>query len=419
VKVLHLCFSDSRGGGFIGAYRLHRAMLSQGVESRMLVVHKHTDDPTVMSVGMPKQLLNRVYRTASAAILKAQVSRNGGVRSLNIFPTGIHRYINKSDADIVQLHWINKNTISIGEIAKIKKPLFWKLPDMWAFSGTEHYLNPGDHERYKEGYHSENRQHGDRGIDLDKALWQYKQRCWSDADFSVVCPSQWLANCAKESKLFEDRNIYNIPNPIDLDVYQPMSSKASAKQRFGLLKEKKSILFGSLKAMGDRRKGFQHLEKAIAILSKTEGANRFELAILGETGPAESTLHNIPVKYLGTTHDDNILVKAYSAADVMVLPAELDNLPNTIQEAMACGTPCVGFRVGGLPDMISHKKSGYLAEPFDEADLARGIEWVLNQPSSTLSDVVRASAKSTHDPAARVSQYLGIYKEKLESNRYS
>ena len=113
MKVLHLCFSDSRGGGFIGAYRLHRAMLGEGIDSRMLVVDKHTNDPAVKSFSLSKRLLNRVNRTASAAILKLQRHIDGGVHSLNIFPTGTHRLINNSDADVVQLHWVNKNMISI------------------------------------------------------------------------------------------------------------------------------------------------------------------------------------------------------------------------------------------------------------------------------------------------------------------
>lgn len=414
MKVLHLCFSDSRGGGFIGAYRLHRAMLGEGIDSRMLVVDKHTNDPAVKSFSLSKRLLNRVNRTASAAILKLQRHIDGGVHSLNIFPTGTHRLINNSDADVVQLHWVNKNMISIGEIAKIRKPLFWKLPDMWAFCGTEHYMKPGDRKRYQEGYSQHNRQELDGGLDLDRYLWQYKIKRWAGADFSIVCPSRWLADCARESELFRARQVHNIANPIDLEIYRPAASQLAAKKLFGLSTKKKAILFGSLSAITDRRKGFHHLQKAIAILSQSESASGLELVILGESGPSDTKLHQLPVKYLGTVRDDSTLVNAYSAADVMVLPAELDNLPNTIQEATACGTPCVGFSVGGLPDMITHEETGYLARPFDEVDLARGIQWVLSQPADKLSEAVRASAVNTHNPADRVAQYLAIYREKLD-----
>jgi glycosyltransferase involved in cell wall biosynthesis len=413
VKVLHLCFADSHEGGAIGAYRLHRAMLDAGIESRMLVVRKGTDDPTVTCIGLPGRVVNRLYRTASAAILQCQSPKNPSVRSLNIFPTGIHRRINRTDADIVQLHWINRNTISIAEIAKIKKPVVWKLPDMWAFCGTEHYLNPGDRERYREGYKSNNRQDSDRGIDIDRYVWRYKKKCWSNTDFRIICPSKWLATCAQNSSLFGGRKIHNIANPIDLNHYKPSASTGSVRQRYGLSTDKKIVLFGSLFATADRRKGFHHLKKAIALLADHEEINNLELAILGATGPDNTTLSGIAVRYLGSVYGDAELAAVYSEADVMVLPAELDNLPNTIQEAMACGTACVSFDVGGLPDMITHKRTGYLARPYDEADLAKGIAWVLAQAPAALSSEVRASAIETHDPNKRVAQYLEIYSELL------
>lgn len=417
MKVLHVCFADGREGGAIGAYRLHRAMLGEGVDSHMLVVHKTTDDPSVLAFSSPRKIVNRVNRALSAGILKLQSSDNLGVRSLNIFPTGTHRLINKFNADVVQLHWINRNTISIGEIAKINKPVFWKLPDMWAFSGTEHYLNPGDKPRYKEGYYPANRQEGVRGLDLDQMLWRYKARCWSKANFTVVCPSKWLAKCARESFLFRDRPVYNIANPIDLEVYKPAVDKSRAKREFGLSSNKKTVLFGSLRAMMDRRKGFHHLQKAIARLADIEDTSKLELAILGESGPQGSTLYGMTVRYLGSFHEDERLVMAYTAADVVVLPAEIDNLPNTVQEATACGVPCVAFDTGGLPDMITHKKTGYLARPFDEMDLAQGIKWVLEQTAKEMSQQVRTSAANLHSPSGRVSDYLAMYRGRLEKNQ--
>ena len=386
-------------------------MVEQGIDSRFLVYRKRTDDPTVIHIELYKRGFNKLYKFLSAAILRMQKPVNHAVRSLNIFPTGIHRTINKMDVDVVQLHWINRNTISITEIAKINKPIVWKLPDMWAFNGSEHYISPGDPERYRVGYKKNNRPSGDRGIDIDRWVWKYKRKRWRAKKLTIVTPSKWLGECAKSSVLFGNYKVYNIPNPIDLDLYKPYNNKSGARRVFGLPEVRKLILFGSINATGDRRKGFHHLHGCLASFAKLDDPENYELVIMGSSGPENTRLHGIKVHYLGPVFGDDFIRAAYSAVDVLVLPTEADNLPNTIQEAMACGTPCVGFDVGGLPDMIAHNHTGYLAKPFDEEDLAKGLLWVLNQDQKKLSLAARGRAVKTHDPAVRVAQYLDIYQK--------
>jgi glycosyltransferase involved in cell wall biosynthesis len=417
VKVLHLSYADSHEGAAIGAYRLHRAMLNEGIDSRILVQRKKLKDPTAIQIGLFRRAVIKIFRILSKVILRLQKPENFAVRSLNIFPTGIHRIINRMDVDIVQFHWINMNTISISEIGKIKKPIVWKLPDMWAFNGAEHYLSPGDPERYKTGYDRNNRPEGDRGLDIDRWTWRYKRKCWRAVTMTIVTPSKWLGDCARQSKLFQDYKVYNIPNPINLDHYKPYASKGEARQVINLPASKTLILFGAFKATSDRRKGFHHLQKCLEYFTSLENNENCELVILGSTGPENTTMYGMKVHYLGSVFGDDLLRAIYSAADVMVLPTEADNLPNTIQEAMACGTPCVGFDVGGLPDMIAHERSGYLAKPFDEKDLAHGIGWVLSQDHESLSHVVRDSAVKLHDPKKRVADYMEIYREVLGSRQ--
>ena len=142
MKVLHICNMDGQGGAAIGAYGLHRAMIRLGIDSKMLVIRKVTDDPTVSQVGRYRRRARNWLRRAEKILLLLERTSDTTLRTLNIFPTGIHRLINQSDADIVQLHWIGIHTISIGEIAKIKKPVVWKMPDMWPFCGAEHYSYP-------------------------------------------------------------------------------------------------------------------------------------------------------------------------------------------------------------------------------------------------------------------------------------
>ncbi len=417
MKVLHVCYSDSREGGAIGAYRLHRSMLREGIDSQMLVVRKRTDDPTVVRVSLLSMGINLLERKITSLIINMIIPSNESYRSLNIFPTGIQKLINKQGADIVQLHWVNKNTISIKEVTGIDGPVVWKLPDMWAFSGTEHYLAPDAIERYKSGYLMSNRQEGEAGLDIDRWVWRYKNRVWKYAKFTIVTPSKWLGECAKNSRLFSGLRVVSIPNPIDLDRFRPDTNKLDARIVLDLPLDKKLVLFGSIHANTDRRKGYHHLCAALETLGKYgKMGEEVELVIFGTHSVGKKSLAGITAHHLGTIYDERLLAAIYNAADVMVLPTEADNFPNTIQEATACGTPCVGFKVGGMPDMIRHKETGYLAEPFDTQDLATGIGWVLKNKGEALSRRVRENAEQLFSPAERVADYLELYSEILQQD---
>lgn len=413
LRVIHLCYSDDRGGAAIGARRSHRAMLSQGIDSRLVVVEKFSDDPRVIALP-DRQSVRKWARRAGAKVAGLQKSANPVIRTFNVLPMGTARFLNAMEGDVIQMHWIAAETISIGEIAALKKPVFWKLPDMWPFSGTEHYLSPGDVPRYKEGYLAKNRQPHDSGIDLDRLMWLYKRWRWRNADFSIVCPSKWIAECARESKLFGHRRIHHIPNPLDLDLYVPQP-KTPARLAFGLPQDKRLIMFGAMYATQDRRKGFSHLERALVHLGRHLSPETTELVVLGADGPAGQTLSGFNVHYLGTIREEPRLVQAYNVADAFVLPAEADNLPNVVKEATCCGVPCAGFNIGGMPDMIDHLDTGYLAQPFDAEEMARGIAWVTEHATPELSAEVRRRAEAKHSYSVAVGRYLEYYREVLAS----
>lgn len=418
MKVLHVCFADSDEGGAIGAFRLHQAMLSQGVDSSFLTIRKRQDDSTVITPGFHIRVLVKIWNVVGQKLLILQHSKDSNYRSLNIFPTGLHNIINKFNADVVQLHWINRNTISIFELTRIKSPVVLKLPDMWAFSGTEHYLPPDATERYRSGYFRNNRQEGDTGLDIDRWIWRYKKRVWRNVKFTIVTPSKWLGECAAKSRLFSRLKVVSIPNPIDLNRYRPVANKLDARIILGLPLNKKLILFGSIQANTDRRKGYHHLCSALETFGKSGRMREdVELMIFGTLSMGKESLSGITAHHLGTINDESLLIAIYNAADVMVLPTEADNLPNTIQEATACGTPCVGFEVGGMPDMIKHEETGYLAKPFDAQDLATGIEWVLTNSETALSRQVRDNAERLFNPAERVTDYLDLYNEILQQDK--
>ena len=204
MKILHVCWIDNSGGAAIAAYRLHRGLLGVGVDSRMLVARKQSDDHTVLGPeGMFSKVAHRLRPHLTNPILKWQKSDNPIQHSLNLLPSGLHRRINAMDVDVVNLHWINGEMISIAEIARIRKPVVWTLHDMWAFCGAEHHSGADGPMRYREGYLAGNRGPGQSGLDLDRWVWKRKKRQWRDATFQIVTPSRWLQKCAASSVLFQ------------------------------------------------------------------------------------------------------------------------------------------------------------------------------------------------------------------------
>ncbi len=415
MKVLHVCFADKGGGAAIGAYRSHTAMLSQGVKSNLLVARKRTTDPTVIRLPFSMRLRIFIWRKLSAIILKFQLYNDYAFRSLNIFPTGIHNIINDSDADIVQFHWISFNTVAIQEFKKIRKPIVWKLPDMWAFCGSEHYTF--NEARYAEGYKASNKSDNHYGLDLDKIVWLQKKKHWGKVNMTIVCPSKWLAKCAKSSYLLKKYPIHNIANPINMDIYKPASDIKIAREHFNLPIDKKVILFSSLHKLKDPRKGFGYLDGSIHELTKKIEPSTLCIAIMGIKTKLKS-IHGVAIVNLGYLEEDNEMALAYSSANVCFFPSNADSTPNTIKESMSCGTPCVAFDIEGVQEMITHKQNGYLVPVGDVTGLSEGLEWTLSQDESLLSSAVRDSAFKLHDHKSRVKDYLELY-SRILSSQYS
>ena len=413
-QVLHVCIGDAGGGAAKGAYRLHRAMVDAGVDSRMLVRNKRTADPRVIALPpTPRETILRL-RGLNRRLREAIHTENPVFHSYNVEGVGALDHINRADVDIVQLHWVGDNLLGIGEIAQIRHPVVWKLPDMWAFSGAEHYQLPDDPERFAEGYLPHNRPVHESGKDVNRIIWRLKRRVWRNTDFAVVTPSRWLAECARRSRLFGRRRVRHIINPIDLALFRP-GDRAAQRRSFGLPEGKRIILFGAHGGTVDRRKGFHHLLEALEVSRQRLDPARTILVAFGAGTRKVEQVAGFETHELGVIGDDATLVAAYGCADVFVLPAEMDNLPNVMVEASCCGVPGVGFDVGGMPDLVAHRRTGWLARPYDPLDLAEGIVWTLENADAAMRARVRAEAEVRHSPAIAVENYLAMYRDVLAS----
>ncbi|MEG4501451.1 glycosyltransferase [Microcoleus sp. F10-C6] len=229
---------------------------------------------------------------------------------------------------------------------------------------------------------------------------------------TIVTPSKWLAECAKSSSLFQNCDIRMIPNGVDIDTYKPCD-RQTARNLLSIPQNKKLILFGAIAATANKRKGFHLLLSALQKLSQSGWKDKIELIVFGASQPENPVDLGFKVHYLGKIFDENKLAILYSSADVMIVPSIEDNLPLTVMESIACGTPVVSFDSTGLKDIVEHQNNGYRAKCFSWDDLANGIAWVIEDKERHQKLCARAREKAeqefTMELVAR--NYLSVFNE--------
>ena len=326
-----------------------------------------------------------------------------------ILPSSWPIRLNKSDADIVHLHWVNGEMMSVADISRITKPVVWTLHDMWAFCGAEHYT---EDYRWRDGYKTNNRPEYESGFDLNRWTWQRKMKAWKKP-LHIVTPSRWLAECARQSVLMQDWPISVIPNALDVDSWQPVEKKL-ARQLMNLPTDCPLLAFGAMGGGQDPRKGMDLL---LAALDHLRGQFQdLHLLVFGQRAPRELPNLGFPIHYMGHLHDDLSLRVLYSAADAMVVPSRQEVFGQTASEAHTCGTPVIAFNTCGLPDIVTHQQTGWLARPFDTEDLAKGIQWVLSDTvrHMALSEQARTHALEQFSFSMTANQYNKLYKNIIE-----
>lgn len=410
MKVLHINTHDTQGGAARAAYRLHQALVEQKIDSQMLVQTRMSDDSTVIGPkGKIEKGLNLFRPFLDSLPVKKYKNRTQTLFSPAWLPfSQVPKKIAEIDPDIVHLHWICGGMMSVRDIARIKKPIVWTLHDMWAFTGGEHIDEGQQHYLNNCGESWVLKSNQDN--DLSRKGWLKKRKVYAQLNnITIVEPSQWLHQCAKNSSLMKDMDNTVIPNLLNTQRYAPFS-KLESRRLLNLPIDKTIIAFGAINATDDPNKGFTHLYSAMQDIK----ANDAELVVFGSNKPIDAPDFKQPVHYLGHLHDEVSLRVLYSAADVMIVPSLQENLSNAIMESLACGTPVVAFNIGGNSDMIDHRINGYLAAPFNPTDLANGIEWVLNAPNyQQLCNNARNKVLTKFDSKVVVQQYMTLYKEIL------
>ncbi len=396
MKVLIVNTSERTGGAAVAANRLMHALINNGVKAKMLVRDKDSQALTVIQLPQTSFLRWNFLWERFIIFCRLHFSRKH-LFEVDIANTGsdITRLREFKEADVIHLHWINQGMLSLNGIKKILrsgKPVVWTMHDIWPATAICH-VTLGCSNFTAQCNHCWLLPGGGSANDLSASIWDKKRQMLDGENIFYVACSRWLELEAKKSGLLNGQKVVSIPNPIDTRIYK-IGDKQEARKRLGLPPDKKLILFASQRVTNEN-KGMHYLIDACKQLEK----DNVGVVILG--GHAEEVEAQLPLDAypLGYINDERRIVDVYNASDVFVLPSLSENLPNTIMEAMACGVPCVGFRVGGIPEEIDHKRNGYVAEYRNADDLARGIHWILAE-----ADYDALSRNAVHKVAQNYSQ---------------
>lgn len=396
MQVLVVNTSQQTGGAAIAARRLVGVLGRHGVKVRMLVAETTQNDPlTLCATSRWRRRLNFIWERFRIFIANG-FSRRGLWRvDIACAGTDITQLRVFQEADIIHLHWINQGFLSMKDLQRVLhsgKPVVWTLHDMWPFTGVCHHA--GACACFHTHCADCPQLCHPSSSDLSYRLFKKKLKIYKEAPLTFVGCSRWITEQARLSTLTQGHDVLSIPNTFPAAVFHPVASeyeRGEARSHFGLPSKGRLLLFACQKVTAPM-KGIEILVDA---LSRIKQSPDLAVVVVGELAEAVANCLSLPVHALGYVSGDSEMARIYHAVDVFVTPSLEENLPNTIMEAMACGTPCVGFEIGGIPEMIAHQEDGYVARYRDIDDLAAGIDYVLaDQNHSRLASA--AASKALH-----------------------
>lgn len=412
MKIVHLSSMDFGGAGK-AAYRLHKGLQKIGIDSHMIVMCKKTSDdsvyalPSEVSCDPNKwwRLLSNIWKRSLADYPTRAPGNELFSEFCSVISPKLLLKIIRS-ADIINLHWIAGlfDSSVMPEILRDKK-VVWTLHDMNPFTGGCHYS--GDCAKYCEKCGSCPQLASDNFNDLSFSIWGQKLKAYRDLDLNIVAPSRWLAACSVGSSLLGRFPHKIINNGFPLNTFKPVDRQI-IRSGLSIPPNVQLVLFCA-DSTATKRKGLSYLLDALVLMSKSGRCKSMILGIVGSHDGSMQMSCGYPVMPFGHISDEEQMALLYNAADVFVLPSLEDNLPNTVVEALACGTPVAAFNIGGVPDMVDHGITGFLAHPKDVAGLAEAIEWCVDFAPAEIRHTCRAKAEELFSLEKQSTNYKKLY----------
>jgi glycosyltransferase involved in cell wall biosynthesis len=414
LKVVHLNTYDGNGGAGRACVRLNRALLSQGIESKVIVHYKFGKNPEIGEFNT--NLFQKAYTAATIILERVWAKRYLKALktpfSFTWFGRSVIHHPDVKAADVIHLHWVNHgflNPMHIAEIAKLNKPVVWTFHDSNAFTGGCHVRYTCDH--FKKECGDCPLLKNDGPDDASHQIWKQKHAAYEKLDFTIVAPSIWMQRSIAESSLAKGKAVRQIANTLETNIFKP-SDKNLAKEKLGFSNDKFIFLSGFMPSRKDLHKGTDYLLAALELLKARLDikAENIELVVFGNRNTEDMPEFPFKTSFLGTISDDERLALCYSAADAFLIPSLEDNLPNTVMESLACGTPVIAFTTGGIPDMVKHEQNGYLAEYRSSESFANGMEWILDHPDrNKLQQQARQSVMDNFSEEVIARKHIELY----------
>ncbi|MBD2777365.1 glycosyltransferase family 4 protein [Iningainema tapete] len=416
LKVLHINTWGGIGGAFIAANRLHEGLLKLSIDSQLAygrVINNSDSEIKELSEYIKiNQNQNIIERFWIKFFKKLGLNDIGNISS---FKLKNHQYFQQ--ANIINFHNLHSDYFSYLALPELtaSKPTIWTLHDMWGLTG--HCAYSYDCMKWQNGCgkcpYPDTEPYIQR--DATHTEWKLKNWIYNRSNLTIVAPSNWLALAAKQSILGRFP-IHHIPNGIDTEVYQPLDS-GECRHILGIPTGRKVLMFGA-QSLTNIRKGGDLLLQALSHLPLSVKAETV-LLTLGDGGEEISTQVGMDTLNLGYISSDRRKAIAYSAADLFVFPTRADNLPLVLQESIACGTPMVSFKVGGVPDLVRPGITGYLATAEDAQNLCNGIVQLLEDDTlrERMRQNCRAIALAEYSLELQVQRYINLYHQVLEKSK--
>lgn len=409
-NVLHVSATDNTGGSGRAAYLTHQRLQAHGVRSRMLVGWRiMEDDPHVRLIRA------RVTERVVDRIAEGMWHRLSRQYQWYLSSSALPGRDWVREADILHIYNLHGGYLSYSVLPRLSRlrPVVWQLDDFWALSG--HCIYPFECDRWKTGCGSCPHLSDYPALAHDRTaeLWRRKRDVYQRSSLTLVTPSNWLAQQVKASPLLGHFPVHTVPGGLDTEVFHPIS-KPAAREVLGISPDKQVVLF-SAHFISDRRKGAAWFAEALGKLAPEKLA-RLEILMIGRQAEAWAAPPGVAVRRLGLVQDDRFLATCYSAADVFVSPSMAETFGRACCEAMACGTPCLAFRVAAVPEMVRHMETGYLAAYPDVEDLAKGLARLLGDPELRVRMGRRARqlVEQEYDLGRHVTRMIGLYRELLD-----
>ncbi|HPN88275.1 MAG TPA: glycosyltransferase [Candidatus Omnitrophota bacterium] len=417
MKVLHISTADLRHGAGIAAYRLHCGLRKKGIESKMIVAEKTSNDDDVVSLDANSKSTTtsifRFFKNITELTLNTFWIQN----KFSFFSNSLFSHPLIKEASIIHchnLHWPFKNfplkTIELGK----SKPLVWTFHDMWPLTG--HCYHSFNCNKWKSGC--------GKGCQLSTFIplawnsshkqWLFKKSFYDKNPFQIITPSQWLANIAKETPLLKNHFVHHIPNIIDADLFTP-SNKKELRNLYGFSEKDKIIFFSA----GNINVPLKGLNLLLDILKNITFNSNIKLILAGNGHIPIRYNKNIRIRHFGKIKNAKKMCELYNLADITVVPSKAETFGNVVAESMACETPVVAFKVGGIPDIIDHKINGYLSEPEDKQSFLEGIEYFLFNDNIRFLAGKRAREKILQFFCEEkiTSQHILLYKDMIKKRQ--